>query len=110
MKKFEYRKYHADQFMIGDVVIIDNLNEVGQKGWEMCGITNWKGKAAWFYFKREYEVESYEVQEIGQERPVSVRIVDDTCPKHPGHDFSGFNPANRTQFCIHCHQQRLAEL
>jgi hypothetical protein len=53
--KFEYIKVPAEKLMSGDSVMTPMLNTYGEEGWEMVYATNWNGKAAYFYFKREKE-------------------------------------------------------
>lgn len=53
MKKYEYKKIHSADLMVNRSIVIEKLNELGEQGWEMVGITNWVGKPAFIYFKRE---------------------------------------------------------
>lgn len=52
-KKFEYLRIEARTLMDNKKIKVTELNKLGLEGWELCGITNWNGNAAFFYFKRE---------------------------------------------------------
>lgn len=53
MHQYEYIKVPASALMIENSISEELLNVWGNDGWELVTITNWNGKAAFFYFKRE---------------------------------------------------------
>ena len=53
MKRFRYLKIHRNELMIDDVIDVEKLDKLGIRGWELCLISYYQGKTAFFYFKRE---------------------------------------------------------
>lgn len=51
--KWEYLRKPFRDIAIDNAIQIDLLNFLGDAGWEMVTITNWNGKPAFIYFKRE---------------------------------------------------------
>lgn len=51
--KWEYLKVGFNEIAKDNSIKIEDLNWFGGNGWEMVAITNWNGKPAFIYFKRE---------------------------------------------------------
>jgi len=50
--KWKYLKVPAREIAEVDSVSVEKLNKFGENGWELCYVTNWNGRAAFFYFKK----------------------------------------------------------